>query len=367
MKIAIIGSRGYPYVYSGYESFVKELSERLVKKNINVTIYCHKPLFKQRPNSLNGINLIYTPSIELKSLSQFSNSFFSVIHAIFKNYDVLFFVNAANGPFGILTKLFNKKTVINVDGLEWLRPKWKGFGSIYFKFAAKLSTIFFDQIINDAEEMKKIYKEIFSKDSIVIAYGPKTINYKKSNILKKYNLKKLDYFLVVGRLIPDNNWDLIIEGFKLSLTNKKLVIVGDIPFDNDFKKNLIKNNISEKIVFTGLIENQSQVFDLYKNSYAYIHGHEFGGTNPTLVEALSIGNAVIALDTIFNREVLEKSKYKLFFSKNVESVRDIINYSNDNNNIIMDFKNNSTKCLGKKYDWDHITNDYINVFKKLKN
>ena len=153
----------------------------------------------------------------------------------------------------------------------------------------------------------------------------------------------------------------------MSLTKKKLVIVGDIPFDNDFKKKLIKNNISEKIVFTGLIENQSQVFDLYKNSYAYIHGHEFGGTNPTLIEALSIGNAVIALDTIFNREVLEKSKYKLFFSKNVESVRDIINYANDNNNIIMDFKNNSMKCLGKKYDWDYITNDYINVFKKLKN
>ena len=113
MKIAIIGSRGYPYVYSGYESFVKELSERLVKKNVDVTIYCHKPLFKERPNLLNGINLIYTPSIESKSLSQFSNTFFSVIHAIFKNYDVLFFVNAANGPFGIITKAaFSMSSVI---------------------------------------------------------------------------------------------------------------------------------------------------------------------------------------------------------------------------------------------------------------
>ena len=156
MKVAIIGSRGYPYVYSGYETFVKEISERLVKHNIDVTVYCHKALFKNRHKILNGIRLKYIPAIESKSFSQLSHSFLSILNACFNDFDIIFVVNAANGPFGIITKLLNKKTVINVDGLEWLRPKWKGLGALYYKFAARMATIFYDQIINDADEMRKI-------------------------------------------------------------------------------------------------------------------------------------------------------------------------------------------------------------------
>ena len=165
MKIAIIGSRGYPYVYSGYETFVKELSERLVQKNISVTVYCHSSLFKQKPKAVNNVKLKYISGIQTKSLSQLSHSFLSILHACFNKFDIIFVVNAANGPFGILTKLFNKKTVINVDGLEWLRPKWRGIGAGYYKFAARMATIFYDQIINDAEEMRKIYLNLFGKDS----------------------------------------------------------------------------------------------------------------------------------------------------------------------------------------------------------
>ena len=124
LKIAIIGSRGYPYVYSGYETLVKELSERFVKRNHSVRVYCHRALFKKKPKNVNGIELVYTPSIETKFLSQFINSFFSFVHVCFSKVDVVLVVNSANGPFGILTTLFGKKTCINVDGLEWLRPKW---------------------------------------------------------------------------------------------------------------------------------------------------------------------------------------------------------------------------------------------------
>ena len=138
LKIAIIGSRGYPYVYSGYETLVKELAERLVNSGHHVRVYCHSSLFTKKPKFVNGIELIYTPSVETKFLSQFTNSFFSFFHVCFSKNDIVFVVNSANGPFGILTKIFRKKTCINVDGLEWLRPKWKGLGSIYFSFASQL-------------------------------------------------------------------------------------------------------------------------------------------------------------------------------------------------------------------------------------
>ncbi len=366
MKIAIIGSRGYPYVYSGYETFVQQLSERLVKKKVSVTIYCHKSLFKKKPNKVNGINLKYVSGIQTKSLSQLTHSFLSILSACFVNFDVIFVVNAANGPLGIITKLFNKKTVINVDGLEWLRPKWKGLGAMYYKFAARMATIFYDQIINDADEMRKIYLDLFGKDSKVIAYGPKDNIEKYSNIFEKIKVKKLDYFLIVGRLIPDNNWDILVKGFKLSKSTKKLVIVGDNPFKNDFKDNLILDN-SDNIIFTGLIKDQAELCDLFKNAYAYLHGHEYGGTNPTLIEALSFGNAVIALDTVFNREVLQHGKFGLFFNKNENSVKELIVYADDNEKEILALKNNSKQALEKKYEWDYIIDQYIEVFKEVSN
>ncbi len=142
LKIAIIGSRGYPYVYSGYETLVSELSQRLVKNGHHVRVYCHSSLFSKKPKFVNGIELVYTPSIENKFLSQLTNSFFSFIHVCFSKIDIVLVVNSANGPFGLITKLFRVPTVINVDGLEWLRPKWKGLGSIYFKIASKMATFF---------------------------------------------------------------------------------------------------------------------------------------------------------------------------------------------------------------------------------
>ena len=121
INISIIGTRGYPYIYSGYETFVKHLSERLVLKDCNVTIYCHRGLFKIRPKKIKGIKLVYIPTIETKILSQPIHSFFSIIHACFSNIDVVLVVNSANGPFGLITRLFKIPSAINVDGLEWQR------------------------------------------------------------------------------------------------------------------------------------------------------------------------------------------------------------------------------------------------------
>ena len=237
---------------------------------------------------------------------------------------------------------------------------------MYYKFAARMATLFYDQIINDAEEMRKIYLELFNKDSKVIAYGPKANIDTETQILSKNKINKLDYFLIVGRLIPDNNWDILVDGFNLSKSKKKLVIVGDNPFQNDFQDNLT-NTESGNIIFTGLIKDQGELCDLFKNAYAYLHGHEYGGTNPTLIEALSFGNAVIALDTVFNREVLQDGKFGLFFNKTKNSVKELIVYADDNKKEILALKNNSKRALEKKYEWDYIIDQYIEVFKEVSN
>ena len=363
LKIAIIGSRGYPYVYSGYETLVRELSERLIKKGHKVRVYCHSSLFKKKQKQVNGIELIYTPSIQTKSLSQLTNSFFSFIHVCFTKIDVVLVVNSANGPFGLLTKIFGIKTCINVDGLEWLRPKWKGLGSYYFKAASKLAIIFFDEIITDSVEMKKVYLDKFKRNSTVIAYGSTMSKFGKMNVLKYYNLKKRDYYLVVGRLIPDNNLDLIIDGFLKSNSNKKIVIVGDVPYSDKYANEIKKYN-SSNIIFTGYIKNQIKLTTLYKSCFAYIHGHEFGGTNPTMINALYLNSQIIALDTSFNNEMLE-NREKVLFKKNINSLSNCIIYFEKNylkiKKLNIDYK------FPKKYNWDKISNQYIELFNSIIN
>ena len=361
LKIAIIGSRGYPFVYSGYETLVKELSERLVKSDCEVTVYCHRKLFNEKPKKVNGVNLVYTPSVNSKVFSQLYNSFFSFTHVFFSKNDVVLVVNSANGPFGLLAKIFRKKTCINVDGLEWLRPKWSGLGSFYFRFASKLATIFFDIIITDSVEMNKVYRNKFGKNSTVIAYGSTMKVKKKSKILQKFNLQNKQYYLIVGRLIPDNNSKLIIEGFLKSNSIKSIVIVGDVPY-NDNYANDIKLLRSKRVVFTGYINDQVDLTALYQNCFGYIHGHEFGGTNPAMINALDLNCQILALDTVFNKEMLV-NKESVLFDKNSISKK-INEFENKYDDFIQ--KNRSYK-LPKKYNWNFISNQYLEVFRELTN
>jgi glycosyltransferase involved in cell wall biosynthesis len=364
MKIAIIGSRGYPYVYSGYETFVKELSERLVQRNIEVTVYCHRNLFHSYPKEVNGIKLVYIWTIERKTLSQFVHSFLSVLHACFHPYDIILVVNSANGPFGLLTKLFMKRTAINVDGLEWLRPKWKGLGSSYFYWASRTATYLYDVIITDSLEMQKVYQREFAADSEVIAYGANIRSSKNVNLIDKWGLRPNAYYLIVGRLIPDNNADIIVKEFIKSTSNKKLVIVGDIPYKDPYVQR-IKSNDDPRLVFTGYVNDQDELAELYHHCYVYLHGHEFGGTNPTMLKALAYGCAVCALDTVFNREMLDHEAYGIFFTKAESNLRTRIEWLEKSDAAVQRLKSISRKRITVNYTWGKIVEQYEKLFEKM--
>ena len=364
LKIAIIGSRGYPIVYSGYETFVKEVSERLVAQNIGVRVYCQKHLFSTRPKHVNGVELVYMPTVQTKSLNQLVHSFFSMLHACFSKTDVILVVNAANGPFGLISLLAQKKTLINVDGLEWLRPKWKGLGAAYFKFAAKLATLFYNTIITDAEAMRQVYLQTFKANSTVIAYGANIRHSKNPELIDRFGLTPNEYFLIVGRLIPDNNSDLILEGFKKANSNKKLVIVGDVPYQDAYAQRM-KANASDQIQFLGYITDSEVLAELYHQSYAYLHGHEYGGTNPTMLKAMAYGCAILALDTVFNREMLENGQFGWFFQKTSDSVALYLQQAEHNPQAVQTLKEKARDGITQKYNWDEVTRAYVNVFKAL--
>ncbi|MBS9523455.1 DUF1972 domain-containing protein [Litoribacter alkaliphilus] len=364
LKVAILGAKGYPYVYGGYDTMVKELGERLQERGVEVTVYCHSALFDEQPEEVNGIKLKYLPAIETKSLTQLTHSFLSMVHACFTDVDVIFVVNSGNGPFGMISRIFRKPTAINVDGLEWLRPKWKGLGSRYFKFASRLATKLYDQIINDSDEMQRVYKEMFNAQSEVIAYGANPSLMADPNRIEKWNLYPEGYFLIVGRLVPDNNADLLIEGFVKSNSKRKLVIVGDVPFQDDYVDKL-KSIDDKRLLFTGYVRDAEDLAALYQNSYAYIHGHEYGGTNPAMLKALGFGCAILALDTPFNREMLQDGEHGWFIKKNTLAVAECIANSESAPAAMEQLRKTSRNGLTEKYDWEIVTDKYLEVFQRL--
>ena len=211
--------------------------------------------------------------------------------------------------------------------------------------------------------MNKVYRNKFDKKSIVIAYGSTMKHNKKSKILRKFGLQNKQYYLIVGRLIPDNNSKLIIEGFLNSNSNKSLVIVGDVPYNDDYANN-IKSLKSNKVILTGYVTNQADLSALYKNCFGYIHGHQYGGTNPTMINALHLNCKVLALDTVFNVEMLHKKK-SILFDKNKNSISKKIKEFEVRYNELNQ-KNNSYK-IPEKYNWDFICNQYLDVFQNLTN
>jgi glycosyltransferase involved in cell wall biosynthesis len=363
-RVAIIGIKGYPYVYGGYETLIKSIAERLVKENIAITIYCHQSLFENRPSEVNGIALKYIPAIESKSLSQLTHSFLSTIHACFCKYDSILYVNVANGPFGILPRIFGKKTIINVDGMEWQRPKWKGLGAIYYKFCANIVKYSFNTVITDAEEMKKTYEELFKTKSVMIPYGAEKTPSYDLEILKKLEISPNEYYLVVGRMIPDNNLDFIVEEFSNANSEKKLLIVGDDIFKSEYSKRIheiIKAN--KNIIVAGYITNNTDLSTLYKKAYAYVHGHEFGGTNPTLVLALNESCLILALNTRFNKEVLNNGSNGFFFTKKQGSLVKLLDrIENEEPKESLDIiRNLGPERVDKHYNWDTISKQYLNI------
>jgi glycosyltransferase involved in cell wall biosynthesis len=364
MKIAIIGSRGYPYVYSGYETFVKELAERLVAKGYDITVYCHRNLFQEFPRQVNGVNLVYISTIERKTLSQFVHSLQSIIHACFRDYDVILVLNSANGPFGFITRLFGKKTAINVDGLEWLRPKWKGLGTKYFHWASRVATRLYDVVITDSEEMGKVYEREFAATSTVITYGANIRESRNPELISRWGVQHFGYYLVVGRLIPDNNADLILREFIGSRSTMKLVIVGDVPYNDSYAQS-VKGVKDPRIIFTRYITDQNELAELYHNCFVYLHGHEFGGTNPAMLEALAYGCAIGALDTVFTREMLNDGEYGLYFTKERGNLAALLQVMENSPARIEELRRKSRQRISDQYTWEKITGEYMQLFESL--
>jgi glycosyltransferase involved in cell wall biosynthesis len=305
LRIAMLGSRGFPHTYSGYEVFIAEVAPRLVEQGHEVTVYCRRSLFRERPKTYKGVRLIYLPSIETKTMGTLTHTLVSMWDVMFRRMDVIFVVNLVNAFHCILPRLLGKNVAINVDGLDWKRDKWSKLGKTYFYLNAKsVGRICPKGVVTDAHEMRRIYLEEFNTPSACIAYGANIGTTTNPAVVQKYGLKPFQYYLVLSRMVPENNADLIVRAFERVRTSRILAIAGDANYRSAFVDRL-KQTRDGRVRFIGHIGSTDDVKELHCNAYAYVHGHSLGGTNPSLLTALGCGNCVLALNTPFNAEVLQ--------------------------------------------------------------
>jgi len=354
MKIAIIGSRGIPAQYGGFEVLAEKLAVGLSERGGEVCVYCLERL-KEIDFVAPGVkrNFVKTPS--LSSLEKLWLSNYSVFHCLFKEkIDAIIFLGASAGLFMWLPKIFSKRLIINLDGLEWKRSRWNFLGRILLKVLEKLAIKWADVRVADSMEIGKYIQDKYKKDFVYIPYGADPCHCNIETLKDPeggYNLKPDDYYIAVGRNVPENNLDMIVEGFLLSNSSKKLVIISN-------EQPRIPEN--DRIIFTGPIYDRSKLFALRKNAFAHIHGHSVGGTNPSLLEAISCRNIVLAYDVPFNREVL--GDYGFYFN-NSRKLAYIIN-GLENGSIVSDKEKTLeyyNKIIKERYNWELVVNKYAEV------
>ncbi len=362
MKIALIGTRGVPANYGGFETCVEEVGSRLASMGHEVTVYCRSSSYAKRLVSYKGMKLVYLPSLKRKSLETLSHTFLSILHAVIRPFDILMVFNVANSPFLIFPRIFRKKTAINTDGLEWKRGKWGLVGKTYFKLSEWIGAKLTDRIVADCAVLQDYYLKNYQVSSSLIAYGAYPAHSKKPELLNLLGVNPNDYFLQITRFEPENNPLLTIEAFKKLKTNKKLVLVGGVKYPGPYS-NKVLETADERIILPGFIYDKELLDELWCNSYSYIHGNEVGGTNPALLQSMASGTFIIAIDIPFSRDVLKDCG--IFYQKDSSHLAEQMKWSLENPKLLEGYKVKAVERTREFYSWNQVAKEYESLFKGL--
>jgi glycosyltransferase involved in cell wall biosynthesis len=363
MRIAILGARGIPACYSGYDTLVEELSLGLIKSNASeVIVYCRKGYYKNHPATYGGVHLVYLPAPRIKAFESLFHSFISSLHVLRQRVDVVYFVDPANAPFCLLLRLCGKKVVIHTDGLGWKRTKWGPLARRYYKFVEWLSARTAHALVTDNPAMENYYKQEYGADSTYISYGAESHYGDDDTVYKELGLDIGGYLLVVARLEPENNTDLIISEYARSKVILPIVVVGDAPYNSHYM-NRLKSLANEKVIFTGRLYDQLKLNALYRGAFLYIHGHEVGGTNPSLLRAMNAGTAPLILNVNFNTSVVADCGF--VFEKKQGALRDQIERLLANVSEVKAIGQKARARAESLFRWDSVVSDHYRLFAKV--
>ena len=304
LRIAMIGTRGVPARYGGFETAIEEVGRRLADRGHRVLVYSRNPdASTPLPRFYRGMRVIELPAMRRRSLETLSHTGASIAHLLPRVHpDVAFVFNAANSPFLPALRAARIPVATHVDGLEWKRGKWGPTGQRYYRAAEAAAVRFSDALIADARGIADYYDQEFSAPTELIAYGAPQVP-KRTDRLPELGLEAGGYHLVVARFEIENHVDVIVDGYTRSSARRPLVVVGSAPYSDEHTRR-IESLADARVRLLGGIWDQELLDQLYAGALIYHHGHSVGGTNPSLLRAIGAGTAVDAFDVPFNREVL---------------------------------------------------------------
>jgi glycosyltransferase involved in cell wall biosynthesis len=360
LRIALVGTRGVPARYGGFETAVEEVGRRLVEAGHEVVVYCRTADDEPRPSTHLGMQLVHLPAMHRRSLETLSHTGLSVAHLLAHRVDAAIVFNAANAPWLPLLRAARIPVATHVDGLEWKRAKWGGAGKRYYRVVEALSVRWSDALIADAQGIADYYRDEFAADTEQIAYGAPKIAGGASHKLADVDLEPRGFHLVVARFEPENHVDVIVDGYRRSSAELPLVVVGSAPYADEYTAQ-VRALADDRVRFLGGVWDQELLDQLYANCATYLHGHSVGGTNPSLLRAIGAGAATIAFDVSFNREVLQSSGR--YFTTPDDVAAEVTAAEADPAAVRRD--GNRARVMAARYDWDDVAAAYAVLCRRL--
>ncbi len=365
MRIALLGTRGIPGRYGGFETFAEELSVRLAARGHQVTVYCRERHGQE--SRYRGVDLVWLPTIRHKYFDTLAHTFVSMFHLTFRRgpyaAEVALFCNAANAIFTLLPRVTGIPVALNVDGIERRRKKWNRYARAWYLVSEYLSTVFPNRFVTDAEAIRRYYREQWKSESLFIPYGADTTLATTQDVVDRLGLRPRAYFLYVSRLEPENRALEVRQAFEdVAEPRMKLALIGDAPYASDYIRQ-VRDTHDSRIVMPGAIYGAGYV-ELGTWCFAYVHATEVGGTHPALIEAMARGALVLYLDNAENREVcgdgglpyLDRAGLTARMNEAIamtEAERDV-------------YRRRALQRVKERYDWEAVTSQYETLLNGLR-
>lgn len=371
LKIAMLGHKRVPSREGGIEIVVEELSTRMVKLGHQVTCFNRKghhvsgSEFDANPLSeYKGVKLKTVWTLDKKGLAAITSSLSAAIKAAFGKYDIVHF--HAEGPCAMLwiPKIFGKRCIVTIHGIDWQRAKWGGFASKYIKFGEKVAVKYADEIIVLSESVQKYFKSTYGRETVFIPNGVNRPVVREPQLIKeKFGLNKDDYILFLGRLVPEKGITYLIKAFRQINTDKKLVIAGGSSDTDEFLQELKEfAKGDDRIIFTGFVQGRL-LEELYSNAYVYVLPSDLEGMPLSLLEAMSYQNCCVVSDIAECAEIVE-DKAVVFQKSNVEQLKEKLRYLCDHPKQVKMYKNSASDFICQKYNWDDVVDKTVALYRK---
>lgn len=367
MKIAILGTRGIPASYSGFETAVEQLTARLTARGHEVTVYCRPHVVDRALSTYKGARLVHLRTVQNKYLDTFVHTFFSALHAARQTKpDVALFFIAGNSPLCLITRWASIPAVINVDGLDSDRRKWPALAKAYLRFAESTAPRWADLAFTDSHAVADIYERRYRQRIGVVPYGVEDPGHTGTETLERLGLEPRRYILFVGRLEPENNPHVLVEAFSRISQERargmKLVIVGGAPYAGEYIRQVWRS-ADPRVVFPGYVFGRGY-WELQHHAYVFCAPTEVGGTHPVILEAMAAGNCVLVNDHRPNAETVGDAGIYFSGPGGVDDLTRQLERLLDAPELVEQYRGRALQ-RAREYSWDAVTDQYERLLESV--